>query len=181
MEVAAFIDRTLSDSARRDAETHLAACSVCREEVADCARLATATVTGQPSRTFSWRWIGVAAAAGLVSVVIGLPAWRGRGGTSEERSPTSAPGIVAVFPPAGSTQHVDVRFTWRSISGAVTYAIVVSDTSGALVWHLEGADTTATAPANTLRAGQRYYWRVDALSRDGHDIVGTAQPFTVSQ
>jgi hypothetical protein len=179
-EIASFIDGTLFGGDRHRAEQHLAACARCREELAACARIANEAPASRPSRALSWRWVGLATAAGLVGVVLTAPRWRAPRNISEERAPASASAIAVVAPPRGTLRRSDLRFVWRS-TGSVSYRVSVTDASGGLVWRQDVRDTSFVPPADTLKPGVSYFWRVEALLSDGRVVESTLHSFTVTE
>jgi hypothetical protein len=179
-EIASFIDGTLFGDDRQRAERHLAACARCREELAACARIASGAPASRPSRASSWRWVGLAAAAGLVGIVLTAPRWRAPRSISEERAPVSASAIAVVSPTRGALRRSDLRFVWRS-TGSVSYRVLVTDASGGLVWRTDVSDTSVVIPADTLKTGVSYFWRVEALLSDGREVESTLHSFTVAE
>jgi len=179
-EIASFIDRTLSIDARERADIHLATCAECREELAACARIATGAPTPRVSRLSSWRWVGVAAAAGIVGIILTAPRWRGNQRIAEERAVVSAAAITPVSPSPGATLNPNFRFVWHD-AGSVSYRLLVSDASGGLVWSRDVADTSVAPPTNMLKSGQHYFWHVEALLSDGRVLRSPLLAFTLSQ
>jgi len=180
-EIAAFIDRALPPDARHRAERHLAECSVCREEIAECARLAAVAPTLRSSGIIPWRWAGIAAAAMVGAMVFTVSRWRIDRSVADERARVSSPAIKTIFPATGGAEVSDLRFTWNTSGPDVTYRVVVTDTAGGLVWSADGADTSMAPPVTTLKAGERYFWHVEAMSPNGDVGQSAPQSFTVSK
>ena len=168
-EVAAYIDRSLTGAARERAERHLSDCSLCRDELVACARLATEAPAGRRTR-FVAPIIGVAAAAVIVAVAVGAPR-RGtaRAPTTERASGPVALGVAIVAPRDGaSIESRAVRFIWRADSGAVGYRVIVTAANGTLVWKGDSPDTTITPPRTTMFVnGGEFNWRVESTRADG--------------
>ena len=179
-DVAAFIDRTMPSAAREHAETHMANCASCREELAACMRLASTVPVKQ--RTIPWTWLGAAAAAAIVFVVIARPRVdpRERGEPVERGHPVSKPQLMV--PSDAVVRRPDLRFTWRSDGAGTTYRVIVDDVNGAPIWNTDVPDTTATVPTSTrLTPGARYFWRVEALHPDGSVAKSQTLSFTIAQ
>jgi len=178
VDVAAFIDRTMSPAARERAERHMAGCESCREELAASARLAS-TVPPQRRGT-PWAWIGVAAAAAVV-ILVARPQVerRERGDPIERGHPVTTP--VQVMPADLLVRRPDLRFVWRSDGTGTTYRVIVIDANGAPTWTTDLADTTVRIPASTkLSAGMKYFWRVEALHPDGGVTKSEMLSFTIA-
>jgi anti-sigma factor RsiW len=179
-ELAAFIDRSLAGAAREQAASHLADCPQCREELADCSRLAASA----PKRALRWR-IGAAfssAAAALILAVVLRAGTRSHvGAPSVERGLGVSPGGVRLVAPlAGSDVAArDVRFVWRADSAAVGYRIVITTLTG-LVWDHEVRDTSIAPPRDlTFVNGGVYYWRVESSRGDGSQPVSSTERFQI--
>jgi len=179
VDVAAFIDRTMPSPARERAETHLADCAQCREEVAACARLVATTPPKR--RAVPWTWLGVAAAAAIAFVVVARPRadTEERGEPVAPGHPTSTPALV--MPSDAIVRRSDLRFMWRSDGAGTTYRVIVVDVNGAPTWTSDMSDTTTVVSASTrLDAGKRYFWRVEALHSDGTVAKSQMLSFTIA-
>ena len=70
--------------------------------------------------------------------------------------------------PVGDITTIRPAFTWSSVDGASTYAIVVDDlTTGRRSLFRESTKTTSWVPSADLTVGHAYRWRVAALNAAG--------------
>jgi hypothetical protein len=163
--IAAYLARTLGDTARREVEDHLGYCEMCRRELANAARFANKWT----ARRVYARWIPaiVAAAAVVLLVVPSLkhlvtpePAIALRG-----EALSGIPTFPAVAPADGATVAPDgIQFVWRAEIGDPFYTLYLLDELGDEVWSYPLTDTTVKLPDTVkLERGQVYYWYVDAL------------------
>lgn len=172
-ELAGYLDHDLSADERRRVETHIDACPACRREV-----IAMLPIThpgespvgaANVQRQRRW-WIPAAAAAAIVAA-LALPRLTrtvtGPDTPQRARRVTEAGGLshlAIVAPVDKATVEGRVVFTWRSTT-ADTYRLVIQTAeNGDLVWTMETSDTTVTLPDSVgLKAGQAYFWRVEAI------------------
>lgn len=181
-DVAAFVDRTMPDDERGEAERHLADCDSCREEVASVARL-VATAPKSSTRRAPWRALLPIAAALLVAVMLHVRlAPSVVDPTAERGAPTSGSRIVVVAPTLEAPfTDVTRTFMWHAIDGSVGYHVVVKDMSGGIVWITDVADTAVRIPeSRLLRTGETYVWRVDGQRADGTSAASAETSFRVS-
>ena len=166
-DVAAYLDRGLTDTRRDRLEAHLAECAECRREILETQQLVKRV------RPF-WRapvWGGsLVAAAAVVLLVAKLGSGPGR--LPETTPPVRADGgtsqLVVYGPTGEGISTRGLQFVWGAAAGAVTYRLTITGRDGAAVWSRSGVDTTVTLPDSiVLRPGQRYFWAVDALLGDG--------------
>lgn len=155
-QVAAFVDRTADAGGRRRIEAHLASCADCRAEVSDIVHI----VAGARQRSRPAWMAAVAAAAAVVMV-----AWPGASDRSvtvhRERSVTTTIAPAAVQP-VGSTDSMPALL-WTAAPHADRYRVRVFAADGSVVWERESTDTILAVPASAgLRAGETYYWNVEA-------------------
>jgi hypothetical protein len=183
--LAAYLDRTLSASARAAADAHLAECPTCRDELV--AVTALARYTRRRSRAAR---VGapLAAVAAAVLIAVFVP-WRGPQHTpgvdgERLRKTTGVAGarLRAVAPVDGATLRPDsVRFTWHREAGDAAYHLTVSDESGSVQWTVDTSDSTIGMPASVrLKAGRSYYWYVDAIGGDGKTRATGLSQFRVA-
>ena len=166
-DVAAYLDRGLSDSRRDRIEAHLAGCTDCRQEVLEAQQLVKRV---RPFRRAPVWGGSLAAAAALVLIVAKL-------GSGPDRLPESPPHVrgdggtpqLVVYGPIGDDVPTrGLRFVWSAAAGTVTYRFTMTGTDGSPVWSRSGTDTVVVLPDSVaLRPGQRYLWAVDALLADG--------------
>ena len=75
----------------------------------------------------------------------------------------------------------DIRLAWQRYATAVSYHVVLTDSSGTLVWSADVSDTSVTPPvALPLVSGARYFWRVDVLHGDGSSAQSRTAAFTIA-
>ena len=181
-DVAAFLDRRMATNQRTVAESHLADCRQCREELAAVKRLLVDRPIGRPVILIP---IGVAAAAALAFAMFNV----GRDpGSATERLRT--PGVtvpaeslsqIAVLSPAdGDTIGTGTpAMLWSAVAGEPTYRLTLTDASGQPVWTTTTTDTSVTLPPNVvLQPRQAYFWYVDALRADGRAASTGVRRFT---
>jgi hypothetical protein len=178
VEIAGFIDSTLAPDARAAAELHFSNCAVCRGELASCLRLA-GTVPARPSHRVSLPFV---AAAAVVLAAALLPFARRvtppslvERGSATARAETMTPANGSVI------RGNDIRLAWQRYATAVSYHVVLTDSSGTLVWSADVSDTSVTPPvALPLVSGARYFWRVDVLHGDGSSAQSRTAAFTIA-
>ena len=175
--LAAYLDRTLPDAARRAADAHLSDCRVCRDELVAVTALLDA-------RKRSRRWVRLGApaaalaAAALAFMMFGT--WRtnvpGTSPTDRMRESASAPigrdRVAIVSPAEGDTVSPDrIGFGWRPFGSGGTYLLRLSDES-AVRWTIDTGETSVVLPDSVrLDRGRNYHWWVDALTADGRAVT----------
>ena len=182
-DVAAYLDRSLTDGARERAEAHLSDCPLCREELVACAHLATSAPARHARQRFLVPAIATAAAAAIIAVAILAPHGRPEGlSTTERSSDPISRRLVTVTPrDGGSIGSAAVRFTWRADSGALAYRVIVTTATGTPVWSGEASDTSIAPPREvTFVDGGEFYWRVESSRADGGGARSQTAAFRVS-
>jgi len=167
VETAAFVDGTLTRGERETVELHLSECETCRTEVAECARI-SAEAPRQAIGRRSWMWVGALAAAILLLVV--LPGTRRIASDPAHERGSDRPNAVVILSPLANAAigRADLRFVWRADERSAGYRVFVKDSTGTTLWTTEVAGTAVAPPLTvTLRVGTKYFWRVDALRKDG--------------
>jgi len=173
----------LPEEERRRFERHLLECPDCAEDLYESAPVAEVfreragleegpdQVATAPARPQRWRLRRVVVLMGGVAAVVILalalrlllpeqPAEIRRG------EPT---GSVLLYGPKDEVQAVET-FRWAPVSGASEYRVTVLDEAGESVWEAVVAVPPALLPEEdrqALKAGESYFWRVEALSDDG--------------
>lgn len=187
-ELAAYLDRTLDARLLARFDAHLADCADCRADVIDVRALLEAR-TGLPVESQLARgrravtWL---AAAGILTIAF-LPLLRGgvrsRDQSPVVRAPSSAPSRIETIAPLDKQVLSSVvAFTWRSVEGASTYRLTVTDSSGAAVFNAMTSDTSVTPPADVeIRRGASYLWYVDGLTTDGRTLSSGIHSFLTHQ
>lgn len=175
-QVAAYLDRDLSDSARMQVEDHLESCAACRADLnasfdlAESWRSVGAATTTVP-RNKRWRIaafsipLGLAAAAAMWMIAPGSQTARESADSlrtnefSEGRSP------IAVIQPDGNSEVTpsNASFIWHRNKASV-YRLTILTQSGVPVFTIDTQDTTVVLPDSVaLTRGQNYFWRVDGI------------------
>lgn len=184
VEIAAFIDSTLSPEARAAAELHLSGCARCREELASCMRLAR-SAPSRPSSRVSWPLLGSIAAAVLIALVLRPSRHQTTTNPADRERAAAAPAEARAIAPINgeSLDRRDLRLVWRLDTTAVSYRVVITDSAGAPTWRSDDLVDTAVSPppAVVLNPGERYYWRVDALHSDGSTSQSSTFGFRITR
>lgn len=173
-EIANYVHGDVGREARASIDAHLAACSECRDEVADVSRIVRAMPA---ARGVSRRiWIPAAAAAALILVWMGPRAMRQQG-LSEHRdeavTTAAAPRAIA---PIGMVDSA-TALIWSAVPYANGYGVRLFDADATVLWDGESSDTVVAIPDSiVLRPQVGYYWRVEAHTgfdrRAESDLVG---------
>ena len=162
--IASYLDRRLSASERERFESHLAECGECREAVVDSEKLLKRVRPRRGMKTLIALSVAAIVLVGVRLEVIP----RNRRIVPETRATTPVTGALGVYGPIGEVSGRGLRFVWSPIVGAVSYRLVVTDASSRPVWSTTSPDTVVALPAKVgLRAGERYFWIVDALASNG--------------
>ena len=181
-ELAGLLDRALDAAERLRVETHLDKCAECRREMVEMRRITNGHARGGRGTNIGaaarrrW-WIPAALAAGLAALIFlprlaTGPGPRGapvRGAPVADGEGTVRLGIVT---PADNAMvnPGTIVFTWHAAT-ADLFRISVLTESGEPLWTTETTDTTTTLPVSvSLKRGQPYFWRVEAIA---NGIVAT--------
>lgn len=173
-DLAGFLDRDLDTTRRQRVEAHLDSCWACRHEAAEVARMSETAFAAKGIERRPRRWLPLVLTGALAAGLAGVALVRRSHApdhttvTQPVRAPTLSEGrarIGSVSPADNATTPARaVRFTWRALA-ADFYRISVLTESGAPVWTLDTSDTSVTLPTDlSLRPGEAYFWRVDAIS-----------------
>jgi len=183
---AAYLDRTLPPSARAIADTHLAVCASCRDELVVMSSLARST---SGARRFYRLAVPLAVAATLLLFIRGpwsAPPQPLVDDGKRLRESTGVAGLTAgrlaaLRPPDNATVAAEsLRFVWHGEPRDAGYHLVVTDDGGAVRWTLDTSDTTASLPDSVrLERARTYYWYVDALGGDGRTRASALRRFQV--
>lgn len=207
-QIAGFVDGGLEDTAREQAELHLADCGrclalvglLCRERDGDAdepvAHAAVAPTRARPAEGSQRRWRLTpqwAAAAALVLAVplllqLGRNLERGTEGQGRPDPPatrTLAPtavGLQMLAPGAGAA--VDPRrmsFRWTEVSGTPYYDVRIVTDAGDVVIQQRVTGTTWRPPAQlNLQPGGEYFVHVDAYPSGDKAVSSDHVLFRVS-
>ena len=189
-EAAAYVDGRLSNAVRARVETHLELCDACRIEVVEVVRAIDSpkpTSIARPKRRLLVSGFGLAAAAALAMVLLPQSSVvesrrEQQRDVSGEATTEGVATIAVVRPvPGDSVAATDRQFVWRAVGIDATYQLIVGDAAGRILWRSTTGDTALTLPADIARAGQTYFWRVDALLPTGISATTRAQSFTVQR
>lgn len=176
--VAAYVDRELSEDARRKVEMHLADCDECREEIA-----AVMSLIRRPRRP-TWSYVMLpAAAAAAILLLVALPSRIDERDQPTLRSAISEgiSAIAVVRPALGENVPADgIELAWRSFTLDAQYNVRLTTADGSEVWRTSTRDTSTTLPSGlSLVPGQTYFWYVDALLPDGSTATTGIRRFIV--
>ncbi|HUQ84434.1 MAG TPA: zf-HC2 domain-containing protein [Gemmatimonadaceae bacterium] len=175
--LAAYLDRSLPPTEAHAAETHLAGCLPCRDEL-----VALSALVHREPAARRWRRFAVPAgalAAAAVAFMMFAP-WRttpapGTLPPDRMRESTrvgSGIGLVSVVVPAedDTVAATNVTFVWRPFGPNGTYLLRLADES-AVRWTIDTGDTTVVLPDSVrLDRGRSYQWWVDAITSDGRSV-----------
>jgi hypothetical protein len=145
----------------------------------------TDLIVDVPSVRRGSRWLGAAgvlAAAGVVALVVALPARTSVRSPTTERATAPSTSALRVIEPAGAPVRVaNGAIVWHPVEPRATYRVTVTDTTGATRWTTETPDTSVTLPASArLEPRARYYFYVDALRADGWSVQSGPRTFTTA-
>jgi hypothetical protein len=184
--VAAYLDGRLDAAERARAESHLADCAECRQEVVEMrAVLAdpeTTGVTKHVRRPNRWLPVGIGTAAAAALLIV-LASTARRSPPEIERTPSDAASArLATHAPSDGVSAERVVFVWAPAAPGSSYRLTLTDSAGAPVWSTSTMDTVLALPATTqLARGRRYHWYVDALVGDGHTMTSGVRSFSTAQ
>lgn len=179
LELAAYLDRGLSQSDRDRIETHLASCGECRAHVVASQK----TLDEQKRLPRSRAMWGALAAAALLFVLLVKPQISLRdtrqGSDIRVRGETQSSRVVT-YGPRGEVSAAGLRFVWGSAGAEAVYKFSATARDGSELWSISTRDTSVALPGSvTLRAGDRYFWQVDALRPDGSTLSTGLEEFVV--
>jgi len=162
-EVAAYVDGSVSVSARARMQAHAAQCDVCRDELLDITRLAAAR---KAPRVPAKAWMPAVAAAALAFLLV-MP----RNGDRPQHREAAVTSTVAprALSPIGLVDST-AALTWSSVPHADVYHVRLFDSTGTVLWERDTPDTTL---ALQLPRGVSYFWKVDA--RTGFDRSASSE------
>lgn len=159
-------------------ERHLADCPTCREELAGSARLVQ-SIPPRRSTRILYSGFGVAAAA-AIGVAVFIPMRAPSPDAPHERGRPAGEIAVVAPRPGATVTAADVRFVWHPDSSAAGYRVVVTTTSGTLVWDHEASDTSIAPPGvATFVNGGEFYWHVEAYHVNGGRATSRSASFKV--
>jgi len=173
--VAAFIDGGLDEVERARLVSHVADCSVCRQEIAD-----VRAARRRPVPRTAW-WMAGVVAAGLAGIlVVGPLLGDDEGGPTFRSAPAGRSSVIMLVPPDTIPAGQSPVFMWRAVASDAIYTLVVMDERADVVWRVDGTrDTTAAIPPDRLpgRDGTLLY-TLDARLPDGRIVTtGTRRTY----
>ena len=181
-EVAAYLGGDIPPRQRARLERHLAHCAQCCDEL-----VAVGALVPTPSRRKALVLGGGLAAAVLAAILL-----IGSGAFGENEAPVLRagdeaeevlqPAVESVYPSDGDLISTrELRFVWRPVAPDALYELTLWEAGGVRIWQKSTRDTVLTPGQEVvLRAGDRYYWLVDALLTNGEAADDTGlQWFTV--
>ena len=182
-EVAAYLDKALSEAECARVESHLADCDACREEIVSVSRLLE-PVPRSKRRAFA---LSTIAAAAVLAVFVGrtvidseFSAERLRG----RDAPFAFEGVTrvrAVAPIGRHSAGSGIVFVWRAASPGTVYRFTLTDDGGETIWAGSTNDTTLVDPgAAGMSKGRSYHWYVDAVQPDGSSATTGVTSFQVA-
>jgi hypothetical protein len=181
---AAYLDKSLSPTARASVDQHLGECAACRDELVSLTEIARSI--GRPRRTLRFGAAAAAIAAVLLIAVV-LPRQASRPSSADgerlrETSSNASRRIDAVSPTDSAVLAMDsVRFIWHRDSTDAGYRLVVSDDAGNVAWTLDTPDTSVALPTSIrLKRDRVYFWYVDAIGREGTTRATGLRQFRVA-
>jgi len=183
LELAAMAEGSADPAVRETAIAHLAGCGTCRGQLAaSVALLREPPIATEVARIGAARWtgrrvlagLGITAAAALLLLMVSLPGSRVDPNTLRDPTLTAAMAPAAIEP-LGTVRRA-LALTWSRVEGASSYRATLFDSTGAVLFELQLADTTVLLPDTLPLAPRRaYHWRVEA--RTGWDRWSASELF----
>ena len=140
--------------------------------VADAARALLGNVR---SLKPAYRWAG--AAVGIIVICFALFHTFDQESTSiitREPSVEQLNPQVEIIGPVnrGSVDSAQPEFRWSGPQEISSYAFILLDASGEIIWEITTTDTIAKLPENVpLKAEQTYFWQVEGCFADGESVL----------
>ncbi len=185
-DVAAYLEAVLPDRERVALEAHVADCEYCQTRLA-LAGEAVATAPRTSRRRLFYPVALMAAAAGLAALLLVPGRTVERPPRSEFRATTEEPAarqLRIIHPFRGAVIKTGTpRLIWSGLGTDALYQITLSTGDGSVLWTERTSDTTASPPTRVLgrmRAGERYFWRVDGLLPNLQSVTTGDQPFSMA-
>ncbi|MFQ5679266.1 MAG: zf-HC2 domain-containing protein [Gemmatimonadota bacterium] len=188
--VAAYLDRAVSDTERREIEAHLAECPACLDATVS----ASGTVGAWRGRRRRRIYVPAAAAAVLAGVLaVGLGVGGGDRSEAEGsrlRAPESVlqqgeslPAVEAVRPPdGGELPSRELTFVWRAVEPGALYRLTLTDAGGDVLWRGNTRDTVLSLTSEILLTpGAEFFWYVDALLESGTSATSGIRSFQATR
>lgn len=168
-EIATYVDGTATRKVRARVERHASDCLECGDEILAASR-DTRSAPG-PSRLRIPVWIsaGAVAAATGAFLLFGVGAFGDRDPAPRLRDGFDGVRVRVLQPADGASVATPAPvFVWRPVADEAFYTFSITNDVGDVLWQGETTDTTQSLAGHlTLRGGERYFWRVEALLPDG--------------
>jgi anti-sigma factor RsiW len=174
--LARYIDGAADAKDRAGAESHLAECAECREEMAAVRRILQSSARR--------RWVpGVSmamAAAAVMLIVVSANDHR-LAGPATTRDPALTPALAPrLLAPLGTVARAD-SLQWTSVTNAHRYQVTVFSGTGTPVWQMISTDTAVALPDSLrLVPNTQYYWRLKAETEYGRWVESDLATFTLA-
>jgi len=202
-EIAGFVGGQLSVDRSTELRRHFAGCGYCLRQLGFLTRaerevvlddrpsehlVALAGSLVEPQETAApagqHTWSGLAAAAGLAAMLVAA-LWIPRARDHEPREVRGASsarrGPVILSPEEGATvSGSGLEIRWQAVETALSYRVLVMNSSGDLVWQAKTSSTHLEIPAEIdLTRGRQYFVWVKALLPDVRTIKSETIGFVV--
>ena len=174
-EVAAYLDKALSEAECARVESHLADCDACREEMVSVSKLLERAPRSR-SPVFA---LSAIAAAAVLAVVVGRASLDtesfSRGRLRASDTPFALEGVRsvrAVAPIGRQIMGHGIVFVWHPALAGASYRFTLTDDRGGTIWVGSTNDTTLVVPDDAgMGMGRSYHWFVDAIQPDGRSAT----------
>lgn len=184
-DVAAYLDKALSEAECARVESHLSDCDACREEIVSVSTL----LEGAPRSRRRFVALSAMAAAAALAVFLVRPSTDSElpagGRLRASDTPFASEGVsgVRAVAPVGRQSISDgIVFVWRPTVPGAAYRFTLTDDRGGKIWVGSTNDTTLAIPDNTLLVENRsYHWYVDVLQADGSSTTTGITSFQVTR
>lgn len=176
--ISALASGRLSGAARDQAVAHIETCRACRDDLT--------YVVGFERRARRKRTAVLVAGLASVALVVSIVPRDGLAPPSDTLRAVSEEGIplIASFEPENGAELTgdSARFVWQNVGTGTHYRLHVSAADGTPLLERAVRDTVLYLPlASPLKAGQSYFWFVDALLDDGGAARSNVWRFTVRE
>jgi hypothetical protein len=91
------------------------------------------------------------------------------------------PRVRSLYPNHVWALAIRVKLNFAPVSDALSYSIVLEDDSHNVLLRATTPTTSVDVPADALRPGSRYFWRVSAMDESGISAKGSATFVTISE
>ena len=174
--VSRYADGAIEVGERARIESHLADCSLCREELGEVGRI---VATRPRRRRVVWLAPVMAAAAALV--IVAVRAIPGPAVPSVTRDPALTETLgPTVLGPRGPVGRLD-SLRWTAVSGATRYRVTLFAPDGRVIWEASQPDTVVALPDSvSVTPDATHYWQVKAETGYGRWVESELVPFTLS-